>query len=102
MQGDATPPHASAVVHLTTSQLEELLSSASRRGAEQALAAVGLHDDAAMRDVVELRDLLETWRATRRGAFQAAGKLLAGVFLAGLVAALGGGALLRKLAGLVE
>lgn len=102
MTGDAMPAHGSAVVQLSASQLEELLAAASRRGAEQALAALGLHDDAAPRDVVELRDLLETWRAMKRGAFQTVGKLFAAVFLAGLVAALGGGVLLRKLAGLAE
>lgn len=54
-------------ISLTPEELEAMLDRAARRGAKQALSAIGLHDDSAAKDINEMRDLLEVWRDTRKG-----------------------------------
>ena len=46
-----------------------MLDRAAKRGATAALREVGLHDDDARKDIIEMRNLLETWRDTRRGVW---------------------------------
>ena len=57
----------SSGITLSAEELEEMLDRAARRGAKEALAALGLHDDSAGKDINEMRDLLDTWRDTRKG-----------------------------------
>lgn len=64
-------------VHMRPADLEALLEQAATRGATLALAAVGLHDDAAGADVRDLRKLLESWRAVSNAARKAAAETLA-------------------------
>ena len=52
--------------NITPEELEDMLDRAAKRGATAALREVGLHDDA-RKDIIEMRNLLETWRDTRRG-----------------------------------
>jgi len=54
-------------VTLTPDELEAMLDRAARRGAKEALSAIGLHDTNAAKDINEMRDLLEAWRDTRKG-----------------------------------
>jgi 2-iminoacetate synthase ThiH len=54
-------------ISLTPEELEAMLDRAARRGAKQALSAIGLHDESAAKDINEMRDLLDVWRDTRRG-----------------------------------
>tara|TARA_R110000851_G_scaffold101772_3_gene217997 strand:+ start:228 stop:485 length:258 start_codon:yes stop_codon:yes gene_type:complete len=54
-------------VTLTPDELEAMLDRAAKRGAKQALLSIGLHDDSAAKDIIEMRDLLEVWRDTRKG-----------------------------------
>ena len=54
-------------INLTPEELEDMLDRAARRGAKQALSAIGLHDTNAAKDINEMRDLLEVWRDTRKG-----------------------------------
>jgi hypothetical protein len=54
-------------ISLTPEELEAMLDRSARRGAEQALSAIGLHDESAAKDINEMRDLLDVWRDTRRG-----------------------------------
>lgn len=42
---------------------EDLLDRAAERGAERCLAHLGLENGSAVRDIRELRDLLEAWHA---------------------------------------
>ena len=56
-----------STVSLTPEELEDMLDRAARRGARQALSAIGLHDTNAAKDINEMRDLLEVWRDTRKG-----------------------------------
>jgi len=56
-----------AQINLTPDELEAMLDRAARRGAKEALSAIGLHDTNAAKDINEMRDLLEAWRDTRKG-----------------------------------
>lgn len=53
---------------LTQAQLAALLEQAAEAGARKALGAVGLHDDKAARDVVDLRSLLDAFRSAKNTA----------------------------------
>jgi len=56
-------------IKLTPDDLEEMLDNAARRGAKEALRSIGLLDDAAARDIIEMRSLLEAWRDTRKSVW---------------------------------
>jgi hypothetical protein len=71
--------------YLTAEEASSLAEEAARR----ALAAVGLHDESAGRDVAELRSLLDSYRAVRSGALQQLGKLIMLAILAGVVVLVG-------------
>jgi len=55
-----------SVINLTPEELEEMLDNAARRGAKEALRSIGLLDDDAQKDIIEMRSLIEAWRDTRR------------------------------------
>ena len=54
---------------ITPEELEAMLDRAAQRGAKKALREVGLHDDDARKDIIEMRNLLEAWRDTRKGVW---------------------------------
>ena len=60
---------------ITPEELEEMLDRAARKGAKEALASIGLLDDTAQKDIVEMRGLLEAWRDTRRSIWTTAIKV---------------------------
>ena len=62
-------------VKLSHDELEEMLDRAARKGAKAALASIGLLDDSAQKDIVEMRSLLEAWRDTRRSIWTTAIKV---------------------------
>jgi len=62
-------------IKLTPDDLEEMLDNAARRGAKEALRSIGLLDDDAARDIIEMRSLLEAWRDTRKSVWSTAVKL---------------------------
>lgn len=95
--GDAMRP-AAPVIQVSAAELEILLAAAAGKGATEALQRLGLHDEAASRDMRELRDLIEAWRSAKRGAFQTIGKLVAVALLGAVAALIGNSALMRKLA----
>ena len=64
-----------ADVKLTTEELEDMMDRAARRGAKEALRSIGLLDDDAIKDIVEMRSLLEAWRDTRRSIWSTVVKL---------------------------
>lgn len=75
-------------IKLSPEELEEMLDNAARRGAKQALRSIGLLDDDAAKDIIEMRSLLEAWRDTRRSVWSTIVKLATvGVltFIAGAV-----------------
>ena len=55
--------------------LRALIEEASGAGAERALAALGLKDEQARRDMDELRELLRAWRDAKRSALEGGGGL---------------------------
>ena len=57
---------------LTPEELEAMLDRAAKRGAREALHALGLHDDTAAKDIQEMRNLLDSWRDTKRSIWGAA------------------------------
>jgi Family of unknown function (DUF6127) len=50
--------------------LRALVEEASELGAERALGAVGLTDEAARRDMGQLRELLQAWRDAKKMAWK--------------------------------
>ena len=56
--------------------MEAMLERASEKGAQRALERVGLHDEHALKDVHDLRDLLDMWRQVRTGALRSLGKIV--------------------------
>jgi hypothetical protein len=66
---------------ISVSELQDMLDKAAKKGAQEALAALGLHDEDANTDVKELRDLLDSWRATKKAAWSTAVKVVTTSFL---------------------
>ena len=62
-------------ITLTIEQIEEMLDQAARRGAKEALRSIGLLDDDAQKDIIEMRSLLEAWRDTRKSFWSTVVKL---------------------------
>jgi len=62
-----------------------LVEEASELGAGRALAALGLSDAKARRDMDELRELLQAWRDAKKSAWQAVAGWLVRILLALLV-----------------
>jgi len=54
-----------SMVVLDTDRLEAMLERAAKRGARDALESIGMHDHNALKDVQELRGLLDAWRGTK-------------------------------------
>ena len=62
-------------IKITTEELENMLDKAARRGAKEALRSIGLLDDDAQKDIIEMRSLLEAWRDTRKSIWSTVVKL---------------------------
>lgn len=81
---------------LRKEDFDDLLDRAAERGAERALAHLGLENGSAAKDIRELRDLLEAWRDARRTAWQTTIKVVTTGILAALLV---GAAIKLKLMG---
>ena len=64
-----------ADIKLTAEELEDMMDRAARRGAKEALRSIGLLDDDAVKDIIEMRSLLEAWRDTRKSIWSTVVKL---------------------------
>ena len=62
---------------LTQSQLTDLLEAASERGAKRALAQVGLGDEDAHKDLLELRSLVDAYRVIKHSMIATFAKAIA-------------------------
>ena len=62
-------------IKLTPEEIETMLDNAARRGAKEALRSIGLLDDDAQKDIIEMRSLLEAWRDTRKSFWSTIVKL---------------------------
>ncbi len=56
-------------INLTPEELEAMLDRAAKRGAKEALSAIGLHDTNAGQDIHEMRNLLVSWRETNKSVW---------------------------------
>lgn len=59
-------------MQINNDKLGELLAQASQTGAQRALAHLGLADESAAKDMMELRELLTAWRDAKASARKAA------------------------------
>ena len=84
-----------APVSLPPAELRQLLEDAASAGAAKALAAVGLHDEAAGGDVRDLRALLKAWRAAQATVAQTALKVITTAVLGAILGAVGFAALTK-------
>ena len=57
-------------INLTPEELEAMLDRAARRGARETLKSLGLQDDDAHKDLLEMRTLLEAYRDTKKSIWQ--------------------------------
>ena len=73
------------ILNLRPDDLDELLTRAAERGAERALACLGLENGHAAADIRDLRGLIEAWREARRTAWQTAVKVVTTGVLAALL-----------------
>ena len=67
---------------MSEEEINRLLDQAAERGAEAALKKVGLHDENAGKDMAEVRDLLESWRDTKKTISQTIAKIITTSILA--------------------
>jgi hypothetical protein len=80
-------PH-DGITTLTDDQLERMLDRAGKRGAVEALRAIGLEDETAGADIREVRTLLTAWRETKRTIWQQVVKMVVTLLLAAMAAGL--------------
>lgn len=73
------------ILNLRPEDLDELLARAAERGAERALACLGLQNGHAAADIRDLRGLIDAWRDARRTAWQTAVKVVTTGILAALL-----------------
>lgn len=60
---------------MTTEELEALLDRAAKRGARAAIEELGLNDKTAAKDIEDIRELLASWRETRKAIWSTAVKI---------------------------
>lgn len=66
---------------MTDAELELMIDRAAKKGAQEALRSIGLHDEDAIHDVHELRQLLDSWRDAKRTVTTTVTKVLTVAFL---------------------
>ncbi len=96
MDENTKVPADSRTLLMRKEDFEDLLNGAAERGAERALARLGLENGHAARDIGELRELLEAWRDARRTAWRTTIKVVTTAILAMLLV---GAAIKLKLMG---
>jgi len=70
---------------VTEKEMALMIEKAAEAGAKKALRDVGLSDDDANVDVKELRNLLDTWRITKRTAVKTIVQAVTYLFLGALI-----------------
>ena len=68
-------------VTMTKLELEQLVERSARRGAKEALASIGLHDEDAGKDIHDLRQLIDGWRDVKKSVINTFVKWLVLVIL---------------------
>jgi hypothetical protein len=85
MTEESTSTQSADILNLRPEDLDELLTRAAERGAERALACLGLENGHAARDIRDLRGLIDAWREARRTVWQTTVKVLTTGVLAALL-----------------
>lgn len=67
----------SELLSISKAELEDIILKSAKRGAKQALDDLGLDDESAQKDVYELRQLLDAYRAVKKGMLVTFGRLIA-------------------------
>ena len=70
---------------MTEKEMALMIERAAEAGAKKALRDVGLSDEDANVDVKELRNLLDTWRITKRTAVKTIVQAVTYLFLGALI-----------------
>ena len=70
---------------MTEEEMALMIEKAAEAGAKKALRDVGLSDEDANVDVKELRNLLDTWRITKRTAVKTSVQAVTYLFLGALI-----------------
>ena len=63
-------------VNMTPEEFEAMLDRAAKKGARAALEELGLHDKSAEKDFEEIRNLLSSWRDTKKAIWSTVVKVV--------------------------
>lgn len=74
---------------IADAQLQRMLDEAAKRGADEALARIGLSDEGSAKDIGDLRELLVSWREVRSAALKTAAKTITILVISVLLLGLG-------------
>jgi len=76
-------------VNMTPEEFEAMLDRAAKKGARAALEELGLHDQNAERDLEEIRNLLTSWRDTKKAIWSTIVKVVTVAVLTFIAGAVG-------------
>ena len=76
-------------VTMTPEEFEAMLDRAAKKGARAALEELGLHDQNAEKDLEELRNLLSSWRDTKKAIWSTVVKVVTIAVLTFIAGAVG-------------
>jgi 2-iminoacetate synthase ThiH len=76
-------------VTMTPEEFEAMLDRAAKKGARAALEELGLHDQNAEKDLEEIRNLLTSWRDTKKAIWSTVVKVVTVAVLTFIAGAVG-------------
>jgi hypothetical protein len=76
-------------VNMTPEEFEAMLDRAAKKGARAALEELGLHDQNAEKDLEEIRNLLTSWRDTKKAIWSTVVKVVTVAVLTFIAGAVG-------------
>ena len=76
-------------VNMTPEEFEAMLDRAAKNGARAALEELGLHDKNAEKDLEEIRNLLTSWRDTKKAIWSTVVKVVTVAILTFIAGAVG-------------
>ena len=76
-------------VNMTPEEFEAMLDRAAKKGARAALEELGLHDKSAEKDFEEIRNLLSSWRDTKKAIWSTVVKVVTVAVLTSIAGAVG-------------
>ena len=74
---------------MTPEEFEAMLDRAAKKGARAALEELGLHDQNAEKDLEEIRNLLTSWRDTKKAIWSTVVKVVTVAILTFIAGAVG-------------